>query len=224
MASLTSPFPGLIFLHVLIPTDGRGKEKIMGKTVVGLMDSFAEAEGLIDELIDNGFPQEAIGMIARETEADSLLAAKREKQSTKEIAGVTKGVEAGAAVGGVAGLVIGIAAFTVPGIGAVVAAGPIAAALAGLSLGAVTGGVYGAIRNLGIPEEEAEYFAEGIRRGSVLVTVETDDADAERAEEVMYRHGAVDIKQRAQEWRNAGWERPEQRGSDDFSSTDRSLY
>jgi uncharacterized membrane protein len=190
----------------------------MGKTVVGLLDSFEEARELIDDLLDNGFSQEAIGLIAREPEFGDAQAAAREEQSDEQISGVTKGFGAGAAVGGVAGLVIGIAAFTIPGIGAVVAAGPIAAALAGIGLGALTGGVYGAIRNLGVPEEEATYYAEGVQRGGVLVTVETDDYDAERAKEVMYRHGAVDIQQRAEEWRNAGWEvRPGQGPAEDLS-------
>jgi uncharacterized membrane protein len=177
----------------------------MGKTVVGLMDSFDEARELIADLRDNDFPGEVIGLIAREPEDAARLAA-REELSDNQMAGVTKGVGAGAAVGGVAGLVMGLAAFTVPGVGAVLAAGPIAAALAGLGLGAVTGGVYGAIRNLGVPEEEAQYYAEGVQRGGILVAVATDDYDAERAADIMYRHGAVDIQRRAQEWRSAGWE------------------
>jgi hypothetical protein len=177
----------------------------MGKTVVGLMDSFEEARELIDDLLDNGFSQDAIGMIAKEPEGGAQAAA-REARSDDQIAGVRRGFEAGAAVGGVAGLVIGIAAFTVPGVGAVVAAGPIAAALAGVGLGAMTGGVYGAIRNIGVPEDEAEYYAEGIRRGGVLVTVETNEYDVERATDIMYQHGAVDIHRRAEEWRSAGWE------------------
>jgi uncharacterized membrane protein len=190
----------------------------MGKTVVGLMDSFAEARELIDDLLENDFKNEAIGLIAREPEFGDAQAAAREEQSVKQISGVTRGLGAGATVGGLAGLLIGIGAFTAPGIGAIVAAGPIAAALAGLGLGAVTGGVYGAIRNLGVPEEEAAYYSEGIRRGSVLVTVATDDYDADRAADIMYRHGAVDINERAEEWRSAGWEAGAQ--GEDLSARD----
>jgi hypothetical protein len=174
----------------------------MEKTVVGLMDSFDEARGLIEDLLDNGFSDQAIGLIAREPEGGAQAAA-REKRSDEQIAGVKVGFEAGAAVGGVAGLVIGIAAFTVPGVGAVLAAGPLAAALAGVGLGAMTGGVYGAIRNLGVPEDEVEYYAQGIERGGILVTVATDEAGAEDAAEIMSRHGAMDIKRRAEGWRSA---------------------
>jgi hypothetical protein len=57
-----------------------------------------------------------------------------------------------------------------------------------------------------VPEEEAQYYAEGVQRGGILVAVATDDYDAERAADIMYRHGAVDIQRRAEEWRSAGWE------------------
>jgi hypothetical protein len=185
----------------------------MAKTVVGLMDSFDEARNLIDDLLDDGFSCDDIGLIAREPEGSIQQQTAREERSDEQISGVSKGVGAGAAVGGVAGLLIGIAAFTVPGIGTVMAAGPIAAALAGVGLGAVTGGVYGAIRNLGVPEDEAEYYTEGVRRGGVLVSVETDDLSAQRAADIMYRHGAVDIQQRAEQWRSTGWELGPGRGT-----------
>lgn len=178
----------------------------MKRTVMGLVDSFEGARDLIDDLIDNGYSRDDIGIIAKEPEGRT--AEDREKISDAQISGVAKGVGIGAAAGGIAGVVIGIAAFTLPGIGAVLAAGPIAAGLAGAGLGAVTGGVYGAIRNLGVPEEEAQYYAEGVRRGGVLVVVEVDEEDAERAEEIMTRDGVVDINERAREWKVAGWEIP----------------
>jgi hypothetical protein len=193
----------------------------MAKTVAGLIDTFGEARELIDDLIDNGFPPDSIGIIAKEPEEGSEVQAAREKISDEQIKGVKVGVGAGAAVGGLAGLLIGVGAFTVTGIGAVVAAGPIAAALAGVGLGAVTGGVYGAIRNLGVPEEEAEYYAEGVRRGGVLVTVETDEGGIERAVNIMQSHGAVDINRRAEEWERSGWVRSRREPGESFEPRDR---
>ncbi len=175
----------------------------MRKTVVGLVDSFDDVRDLVDELIDDGFSRESIGIIAKKQ--DEGAQARRERLSDEEIRGVKVGLEAGAAVGGVAGLLIGAGVFTVTGLGAIVAAGPLAAALAGVGLGALTGGVYGAIRNLGISEEEAEYYSEGIRRGGVLVSVETDEKGAGRAADIMESHGAVDINERAKEWKRSGW-------------------
>ena len=45
------------------------------------------------------------------------------------------------------------------------------AALAGAGIGAAAGGLLGALTGMGIPEEEAHVYAEGVRRGGTLVTV-----------------------------------------------------
>ena len=44
-----------------------------------------------------------------------------------------------------------------------------------------------------------------MRRGGALVTVRADDTRADRAAEIMRDHGAVDIEQRAEQWRERGW-------------------
>lgn len=85
------------------------------------------------------------------------------------------------------------------------ALGPIVAALGGAGIGAVAGGVIGALTEAGIPEEEAQYYAEGVRRGQVLVTVHTDESRADQAREVLDRNGAVDVQGRVAEWRQRGW-------------------
>jgi hypothetical protein len=58
----------------------------------------------------------------------------------------------------------------------------------------------------GVPEDEAHFYAEGVRRGGALVTVNAENDElAARAVEIMKRYGAVDIDQRAAEWREQGW-------------------
>ena len=59
----------------------------------------------------------------------------------------------------------------------------------------------------GVPEEHAHYYAEGVRRGGTLVTVNADDARADMAYSIMQRHGAVDVNERGAEWRSSGWSR-----------------
>src|SRR3982751_6408840 len=104
------------------------------------------------------------------------------------------------------GLVAGAAALTIPGIGPFIAAGPIAAALAGAGIGAAAGGAIGALVHLGVPEEEAHYYAEGVRRGGTLITVNAStDEMATCAAMVMKNHGAADIEQRAAQWKQQGW-------------------
>jgi stress response protein YsnF len=58
----------------------------------------------------------------------------------------------------------------------------------------------GALVNLGVPEEEARVYEEGVKRGGTLVTLKAEDARAQAAADIMNRHGAVDIKQRATQW------------------------
>jgi len=58
---------------------------------------------------------------------------------------------------------------------------------------------------MGIPEEQAGYYAEGVRRGGALVTVDAEDANLDRATGIMNRHNPIDINQRAEAWRQSGW-------------------
>ena len=58
----------------------------------------------------------------------------------------------------------------------------------------------------GVPEDEAHFYAEGARRGGMLVCVRAEDEDeAAEAAELMSAHGAVDIEACSTGWRSAGW-------------------
>jgi hypothetical protein len=60
-------------------------------------------------------------------------------------------------------------------------AGPIATMLAGAAVSAAAGGLIGALVSKGVPEEDAHFFAEGLRRSGVLVIVNAkNDAEADR--------------------------------------------
>ncbi len=62
------------------------------------------------------------------------------------------------------------------------------------------------LRALGVPDGEAQVFAEGIRRGGATVAVRADDEmEAEQAALIMNQHGAVDIEACAAGWRRQGW-------------------
>jgi len=53
--------------------------------------------------------------------------------------------------------------------------------------------------------EDRSYYEEGVRRGGVLVSVRADDHLIDRVAEIMSEHGAVDIDERAEQWRSSGW-------------------
>jgi uncharacterized protein (TIGR02271 family) len=75
----------------------------------------------------------------------------------------------------------------------------------GAAAGAVTGGVTASLVDLGVPAEDAEYYAEGIRRGSVLVTAHAADSAADQVQSIMERHNPVDLEERSSAWREEGW-------------------
>ena len=58
---------------------------------------------------------------------------------------------------------------------------------------------------MGVPEEEAGYYAEGVRRGGTLVSVRTSDNMAARAIQIMDEFGPVDVQKRVASWRERGW-------------------
>lgn len=177
----------------------------MDKTVVGLMETSRAAQAAVDDLLSEcGCTREQIGVMARgEEKKAGALPHAHEGEAGR---GAAKGAAGGALVGGVLGLVAGFTAIAIPGLGPIIAAGPIGAAFAGMGIGALAGGVIGALRHLGIPEHEAHYYAEGVKRGGTLITVQApDDKAAACAARALSHHGAVDIDQRADEWRKAGW-------------------
>lgn len=173
------------------------------KTVVGLFDQFDDARRAVQDLRDAGFSNEDISMIARDEggQYSRYLDADRtgEKQDISD--GAAAGAGVGAVLGGLGGLLVGLGALMIPGIGPVIAAGPIITTLAGAGVGAVAGGVIGALVDLGIPEEHANYYAEGVKRGGTLVVLRANDDQADMAADIMNRYHPVDVERRAATWR-----------------------
>jgi len=101
--------------------------------------------------------------------------------------GAGKGAGVGAAVGGAAGLLTGLGLLAIPGVGPVVAAGWLVATAAGAAAGGLTGGIVGALTQAGVTDEDAQVYAEGVRRGGTLVTARVNDADATRLEAILDR-------------------------------------
>jgi len=173
------------------------------RTVTAMYSTFAQAQEVVDDLLSMGFQRESISVVANNVSGQyaSLLTAEAQVEAAEEDVTMGEGAAFGAVVGGL----IGLGALAIPGIGPVIAAGPLAAALVGAGVGAVTGGLIAGLVEMGIPEDEAGYYAEAVRRGGTLVVVNTTDDWVDRVVEVMEDHDPVDVEQRATEWRAAGW-------------------
>ncbi len=175
----------------------------MAKTVVALFDDFDDARSAVEALVDAGFDRDDISLVANDATGEY---GRYIKDGTYD-EDVTAGE--GAGFGAVVGALVGLGVALIPGIGPVLAAGPLAAALfagIGAASGAVTGGIVAGLVDFGVPEEHAERYAEGVRRGGTLVTVHiTQDEWAERAQSVLNRYSPVDLNERSSEWRSSGW-------------------
>jgi uncharacterized protein (TIGR02271 family) len=130
----------------------------MAKTVIGFFERVSEAQRVLQDLLDHGFDRDRISLIAHQER--SALEAR----------------------GNWAPRVI-----SVPGVGPVLATGPLAASLSSTTGGPSGNGLLDALRDSGVPADEAEWYRDAVRRGGVLVAVETGDAHADRAVDIMNR-------------------------------------
>jgi hypothetical protein len=110
----------------------------------------------------------------------------------------------GAGLGGVAGLLAGLGLLAIPGLGPVVAAGWLAATAVGAAAGAATGEIVGIFTGAGMSESDAEFLAEGLRRGGTVVSVRSPETKAATIEGIMAQ-SAVDPQQRRTAWQGQGW-------------------
>jgi len=67
------------------------------------------------------------------------------------------------------------------------------------------GGFMNSLRNFFMPEEDRYGYAEGMRRGSYMVAVDTDDAHADQIMTVLEEAGAIDLDEEENRWRSEGW-------------------
>jgi hypothetical protein len=173
------------------------------KTIAGLFDHRDDAMAAIDDLLVRGVPRTDISIIANN--AGDWYAEDSETE-----AGAETGAGLGAIAGGAGGLLAGLGLFTIPGIGPVVGAGWLMTAAAGAATGAILGGAAGGfvawITGHGVSEGDAHVFAEGLRRGGTLVTIQVDDDLVLAAEAIFLKH-SVDVAARRDELAEEGWAR-----------------
>lgn len=195
-------------------------------TISRLYDDYASASRAVTELEAAGIPHSDISIIA--SNSDNWYATDRtgssttntrsaQNQTTAKVdrdrdgvddrtEGAATGGGIGAALGGAAGLLTGLGLMAIPGVGPVVAAGWLVATLAGAAAGGLAGGLIGGLTQAGVSEQDANVYAEGVRRGGTLVTARVPDADRARCEAVLDR-ASVNIRDREAAYRKSGWSR-----------------
>ncbi|MGI8640075.1 MAG: DUF2382 domain-containing protein [Pyrinomonadaceae bacterium] len=77
----------------------------------------------------------------------------------------------------------------------------------GESMGNKVSNFFDSIFGSDINDDERGVYSESVRRGSTAVTVNTNDAQVERAAGILNNNGAVDIDRRATQYRASGYEK-----------------
>ncbi|MGO4741283.1 hypothetical protein AB4099_32500 [Bosea sp. 2KB_26] len=165
----------------------------MTQTLTRSYDSYETARSVVEALEAAGVSTADISVVGRRAGADDSNAG--------------EGAGIGAALGGAAGLLAGIGLIAIPGIGPVVAAGWLASTAAGAAAGGIAGGVVGALTRAGHSEEDANYYAETIRRGGSVVSVRVSDEQVPAVEAILDGATPIDRDARLAEYRATGWSR-----------------
>jgi hypothetical protein len=179
----------------------------MTVTISRLYDTCTQAQAAVQRLETAGVPHSDISIVANNSDSwfnsDKKVDRDRDEVDDRaESAG--KGAGIGAGVGGAAGLLAGLGLLAIPGLGPVVAAGWLAATAVGAAAGAATGGIVGALTEAGVSDEDAQSYAEGVRRGGTLVTARVAEGDRARFDAAL-NDSAVNLRDRRAAWQKAGW-------------------
>jgi hypothetical protein len=184
----------------------------MTKTITRVYDDYALAEETVRELQGAGLGASNIGLVASNADgwhrpgskSVSPIHDKDRDGKDDRAEGAATGGGLGAIAGGAAGVAAGLGMIAIPGIGPVVAAGWLAALAAGAVGGGVAGGLIGALVESGTSKENAQLYAEALRRGGAIVTAKVSDDDEAQYAAIM-DHRAFDVTERGQIWRDEGW-------------------
>ncbi|WP_293881540.1 hypothetical protein [Sphingomonas sp.] len=182
----------------------------MSRTITRLFDNYTDATTALGALEQLGVPHSDISIVANNAHGEH--GGNGDKDGIDDVndhGDVSRGVSTGAALGGVGGLLAGLGLLAIPGLGPIVAAGWLVSTAVGAGIGAAggaaTGGIVGALKNAGHSDDEANVYAEGVRRGGTLLSARVDDALLPQAEAVLNGNGSTDATARGSAYRQEGW-------------------
>jgi hypothetical protein len=164
----------------------------MTRTITRSYDNYETARSVVEQLEAAGLSSANVSIVGRDGNADTNAA---------------EGAGIGAGVGGAAGLLAGLGMLAIPGVGPVVAAGWLAATAAGAVAGAAAGGLVGSFVKEGHDEDEANYYAETVRRGGSVVSVRAESEQEATVEAILDGATPIDRGTRMAQYRQEGWTR-----------------
>jgi hypothetical protein len=172
----------------------------MERSVIGLFADLSTIEKVIAEINAIGIDSGDMSLVANnEKEGLGHHIHLPEALPINDLVPPKEGAIFGAAMGGLAGILLSLGTIPIGGIGGLVVAGPLLAGLTGALAGAATGGLVAGLMKTGVPEPEAQFYAEGVKQGGLLLIVHTDDNLAQQVDNLMLKYGAIEIDERALE-------------------------
>lgn len=177
--------------------------------VIALFKTLDDVNQALEALNHLGIGSTQISVMARENTVEVLAHEKELQREASE--GVITGAVGGASFGLFAGLIAGVGSLFIPGVGPVIAGSTLATLLGtsavGAGIGAVAGGaLLGGLVKMGVSQEDAPYYAEGIKRGGILVTVDVPPEQVDIVTHTLNAAGAVSIDSLRDKWRGEGWQ------------------
>jgi hypothetical protein len=184
----------------------------MTKTLTRVFSDYTSAAAAVEELKAAGLGDSHIGIVASNADGwhkpgggdvDPKHDKDRDGKDDRS-EGAATGGGVGAVAGGAVGVAAGLGMLAIPGIGPVVAMGWLASLAAGAVAGGAAGGVIGALVESGVSKENAELYAEALRRGGAVVTAKVPDNEEGKYAAIL-DDLAIDMTQRAAAYRSQGW-------------------
>jgi hypothetical protein len=177
----------------IITPAGSAPDRLGGESaVVAVFVDRVEAENAVDSLERAGFTHDHIGYVIRgaDVAAGGMLSS---ADGAKDARGAAVGIVTGGIVGGVLATA---AAVLIPAVGVAIVGGVLASMLGGAVAGMAVGGILGALRGLGVSEEESRFYEKKFHEGKAIVAVKAGSRAPEAAE-ILTRHGGAHVHSEA---------------------------
>lgn len=145
----------------------------------GLFEDPTSAETSYQAALKRGYKPDEINVLMSDDSRKKYYGSTVAKTETgdKSMEGLALGGALGGTVVGVLAAVVALSTtIVVPGVGLIIA-GPLAAGLVGAGAGSIAGGLLGALIGAGIPEEHAKIYEQGIKKGGIVILVNSHGDD-----------------------------------------------
>ncbi|WP_373532815.1 hypothetical protein [Vampirovibrio sp.] len=175
------------------------REKI--EHVSGIFNATTQLNQAMDSLDRLGMGNDVSLLMSEETRSyygDTWQDEIRGTEGFEHTNKMPEGTATGGLAGGILGAIIGgltlVGSIIIPGSGLLVA-GPLVGAITGGAIGVATGGLLGALVGAGIPETEAKFYEESLKKqGNALLVAHVPKDMVNEVKEVFKRCGAESVK------------------------------